>query len=169
METMECLLTRRSIRKYVKKEIPGGTMKKILKAGMYAPSARNYQPWYFIVLNQQEILDKVTLFHPYSSMLPKASAGIVVCGDLNIEPTEAYINQDCSAATQNILLAAHDLGLGTVWLGLYPREKRMQGMKDLLKLPHYILPVSLIAIGYPGEEKPVPNRYREDRIRFNSW
>lgn len=144
-------------------------MTELLKAGMYAPSARNYQPWHFIILQDQQMLEKVTEFHPYASMLPKASAGIVVCGDKSIEPTGEYINQDCSAATQNILLAAHDHGLGSVWLGLYPRDARVEGMKKLLGLPENILPISLIAIGYPAEEKPVPERFKTDRVHYNAW
>jgi nitroreductase len=102
-------------------------------------------------------------------MIREASVGILVCADLNIQSNKSYCTEDCSASTQNILLAAHANGIGAVWLGVYPREKRIEGLKELLKLPENILPISLISLGYPDETKEVPQRYDESKIHYNVW
>lgn len=169
METMEAIITRRSIRKYEKKAIEKEKVEQLLKAAMYAPSARNYQPWHYIVIDNREMLDKLAEVHPYGEMLKEAPLGILICGDINLEPTKEYIAVDCSAATQNLLLAAHDLDLGAVWLGVYPREERSKAISELLNLPENIIPVSLISVGYPAEKKAVPKRFRIERIHYNGW
>lgn len=169
MEAIDCLLNRRSIRKFSGAPVSREILNRLLEAGMYAPSARNYQPWHFVLITKKHLREKVCDFHPYASMLPEAAAGILVCGDLGIEPNEAYINQNCAAATQNILLAAFAQGLGSVWLGLYPREDRVEGARKLFGLPQHILPVSLIALGYPAEEKEKPDRFKAARIHLNHW
>lgn len=169
METLQAVLTRRSIRKYIGKEIPEEIITKLLEAGMYAPSARNTQPWHFVVINQKEILDRIPHIHPYADMCYDAPLAILVCGDLDIEKLEGYIALNCAAATQNILLAAYDLGLGSVWLGVYPRKERMEPLSKLLKLPKNILPISLIVLGYPYEQIAKPERFKPERIHFNAW
>ena len=107
--------------------------------------------------------------HPYAKMLDKAPLAIVVCGDTNIEPDDRYIALNCSAATQNILLAAHESGLGSVWLGLYPKIERMQAISRLFNLPDEIIPVSMIALGYPDEIVKHPDRLKQDRVHVNKW
>jgi nitroreductase len=102
-------------------------------------------------------------------MLEEASSAIVVCGDTNLDDTESFLIQDCSAATQNILLAAHELGLGTVWLGVHPREDRILPLIDILQIPKDILPVSMISIGRPDEIREVPDRYDVGRIHQDRW
>lgn len=169
MEAIDCLLNRRSIRKFTGAPVSQEMLNRLLEAGMYAPSARNYQPWHFVLITEKHLREKVCDFHPYASMLPEAAAGILVCGDLEKEPNEAYINQNCAAATQNILLAAYALGLGAVWLGVYPREARIEGARNLFGLPPHILPVSLIALGFPAEEKERPLRFKAERIHLNHW
>jgi nitroreductase len=169
METMQAILTRRSIRKFTGKEITEEQITKLLEAAMYAPSARNMQPWHFIVANKKEIIDKIPHIHPYADMCYDAACAILVCGDTNIEKTEGYISLNCGAATQNILLAAHDLNLGAVWLGVYPLNERMNPISKLFNLPQNIIPVSLIVIGYPAETKETPERFIEDRIHYNVW
>jgi nitroreductase len=169
MDTLQAILTRRSIRKYKPDGIVMEDVEKILRAGMQAPSARNLQPWHFILIDQREVLDRVPEFHPYSSMVPEAPAAIVICGDLNEEPSMDYINQNCSAATENMLLAAHALGLGGVWLGIQPREERVEGMRKLLNLPPDIIPVSMVVLGHPDEKKGPADRYRPGRIHHNRW
>lgn len=165
----EVILTRRSIRKYISKPITNDQVENLLKAAMYAPSARNEQPWHYIVINDRYILDKIIEAHPYANMLKEAALAIIVCADENIEKTEGYWVQDCSAATQNILLAAHAMGLGSVWLGVYPREERILAIKTLFKLPENIQPLSIIAIGHPDEQKAMPERYFKNRIHTNQW
>ncbi len=169
MDVLEAIFTRRSIRKYVDIDISKEIVDKLIEAAMYAPSARNLQPWHFVVVNNKETLLGLSKAHPYGSMLKTAKLAILVCGDIEIEKMEDYIVQDCSASTQNILLAAHALGLGAVWLGVHPREQRINNISKVLELPQNIIPVSLISIGYPAEEKQKPRRVIPERIHFNKW
>lgn len=169
MDAFETIMSRRSIRKYTSQPVTEQDTKELLTAAMNAPSARNDQPWHFIVINDREVLDEITKFHPYAPMLKEAPLAILVCGDLGIDPTEGYNIVNCSAATQNILLAAHAKGLGAVWLGIYPRQERIAGIKKLFALPDNILPVSLVSIGWPAETKPKEVRYKQDRVRWNKW
>src|SRR5210317_273458 len=122
MDAIKNLLQRRSIRKYTDQPISGDIVNGLLEAGMHAPTARNLQPWHFVVVDERSMLDNLAVAHPYAKMLKQARLAILVCGDRNIQEMDGYIIQDCSAATQNIMLAAHAYGLGSVWLGMYPRE-----------------------------------------------
>ena len=169
METLKAILTRRSIRKYINKNIPGDYYEIMLNAAMHAPSARNRQPWHFIIVSDREILKSLSEVNTSWKMLENASGAIVVCGDTELEETESFLIQDCSAATQNILLAAHELGLGSVWLGVHPREDRLLPLIDILHIPKNILPVSMIAIGRPDESREIPDRYNVERIHHDSW
>ncbi|MFP4024211.1 MAG: nitroreductase family protein [Thiohalospira sp.] len=169
MEIIKGILTRRSIRKYSDKEISKKQIIELVKAGMYAPSARNQQPWHYIIINDSELLNKISDIHPYAKMLTQAKWAIIVCGDENLELSKGYWVVDCSAATQNILLAAHGFGLGAVWLGLHPHEERKNAIKDLFHLPANIQPLSLISIGYPAEEIDQPERLKMERIHHNQW
>lgn len=165
----EIITTRRSIRKYLKQAVNQEQIDILLEAAMFAPSARNEQPWHFIAVTDREMLNKIMQSHPYAAMLKDASLAIVVLADINIEKTEGYWVQDCSAATQNILLSAHAMGLGSVWLGVYPREERMLAVKTLFNLPENIQPLSIIAIGYTNEQKAQPERFIKERIHYNNW
>ena len=102
-------------------------------------------------------------------MLEEAANAIVVCGDLDLEESESFILQDCAAATQNILLAAHELGLGTVWLGVHPREERLKPLIEILQIPDHILPVSMVSVGKPDEYREQPDRYNIERIHQDKW
>jgi nitroreductase len=169
MDIIELLTTRRSIRKYTAKEIREEIVEELLRAAMYAPSAGNQQPWHFVVLRNKAMFRKINEFHPYSAMLQEANLAILVCADTTIETKRGYWPLDCSAATENILIAAHGLGLGAVWLGIYPRPDRQDGMKKLLRLPDNISPFSLVSIGYPAEQKALPNRFVPERIHYEKW
>jgi len=169
MEVLEAILTRRSIRQYTNQKISDELVKKLLEAAMQAPSARNYQPWQFVVVDDRVTLNQIPAFHPYAEMMEQAALAILICGDLKLEKMVEYIVQDCSAATQNLLLAAHAMGLGAVWLGVYPRERRSSGLKNLLNIPDHIVPVSLVALGYPTESKQPEYRFNEKRVHFNYW
>ncbi|MBI9054571.1 MAG: nitroreductase family protein [Bacteroidales bacterium] len=169
MELIEGIFSRRSIRKYKEGEVTQDQINTIVKAGMYAPSARNQQPWHFIVIKNKETLTQIREAHPYAQMLLNAQLAIVVCGDENLELSKGYWVVDCSAATQNILLAAHGIGLGAVWLGVHPREERKNEISKLLGLPNHIQPLSLVSIGHPGEEKEDPERFKPERIHYNAW
>lgn len=169
MDAMEAILSRRSIRHYTDDPVPEELIEKLLLAAMAAPSARNEQPWQFVVIDERRILNEIMKFHPFSRMLSEAKVAILVCGDLNLESFEGYWVQDCSAATENILIAARALGLGAVWLGIYPREERVEKTKALFKLPDHIIPLGLISIGWPAETKPPSNRFDPSRIHHNGW
>ncbi len=169
MELYDGLITRRSIRSFKPDPIEREQVEELVRAGMYAPSAVNCQPWHFIVIDERQLMDQVMEIHPYAGMLREAQYAVMVCGDEKLEHAPGYWVVDCGAATQNILLAAHSKGIGAVWLGLHPREERKQGMSKLFGLPGHIKPFAMIALGYPNEEKPVPERFKRERIHYNRW
>ncbi|HOY32933.1 MAG TPA: nitroreductase family protein [Bacteroidales bacterium] len=167
MEAFENIITRRSIRKFSGEPVDEQLTDKLLRAAMYAPSARNTLAWNFVVINNRGLLDTLSEIHPYAKMLRQAPLAILVCGDKDLEKDEAYLSINCAAATQNILLAAHSCGLGSVWLGVYPRWERMESIGNLLKLPEDNIPVSLIAIGWPDEKPSQPERFFRNKIHYN--
>ncbi len=169
---MENILNRKSVRKYTKEEVKKEQLKMLVRAGMAAPSARNSQPWLFFVIDDRTILDNLAKQLPNAKMLLNAKAAIVVCGNLQKalegDGREFWV-QDCSAATQNILLAAESMGLGAVWTGAYPRKETVNIIKVELGLPEHIVPLNVIPIGWQtGEEKP-KQKYTEENIRWNKW
>lgn len=166
MNTIEAIFSRRSIRKYKDKPVEKEMILKLLEAGMYAPTARNTRAWHFVVIENRGMLDHLALLHPYAKMLHEAPLAILACGDRRLEKEEGYLAINCAAATQNILLAAHESGLGSVWLGVYPRSERMNQLAGYLRLPEYLMPVALIAIGWPNENRPYPERFEKEKI---SW
>lgn len=170
MNTMEAIFTRRSVREYLDKPISDETVKTLLQAAMSAPSAGNQQPWQFVVIDDRNILNQIPEFHPYSKMLPKTPLAILICGDVTQERHKGYWVQDCSAATQNLLLAARDQGLGAVWLGFYPVEDRVEQMRKLLGIKDKnIIPMALVAMGYSDVEQAPVNRYNAARVHRNQW
>jgi nitroreductase len=169
METMDAILTRRSIRKYLPDPVNRDVIENILKAGMNAPSAGDEQPWHFIIIDRHDLLKKISEIHPYAKMLKDTPAAILVCGDQNVPKFKDFWIQDCSAASENMLLAAHDLGLGAVWIGIYPAEKMVQEIRRLLNILDHIAPFSIIAMGYPAEEKSGRLRYDTSRVHSNYW
>lgn len=169
MDAMEAILTRRSIRKYTKQDVPDSLIREILEAAMCAPSAGNQQPWHFVVIRDRKILDEIPKVHPHSYMIKEAPVAILVCGDLSLESRKGFWVQDCSAATENLLLAAHAKGLGAVWLGVYPREDRVNGIRRLLNIPEHVIPFSLIPIGYPAEKSFKIDRYDASRVHYDRW
>ncbi|TYB30611.1 MAG: nitroreductase family protein [Candidatus Mcinerneyibacterium aminivorans] len=166
---MKEIFARRSIRKYKKQKISEKMIQKILQSGMAAPSAGNEQPWHFIVITSNELKQEIAKVHPYSDMLPDAPAAILVCGDTKKTNHGEFWIQDCSAATENMLLMITSLGLGGVWVGVYPRKKRVQGIKELLDLPDNIIPFSIIPFGYPDDTKKPHDRYLKERVHYNQW
>jgi nitroreductase len=162
-------MTRRSIRKYTDRAVPDELISQLLKAAMAAPSAGNEQAWQFIVIRDRALLDAIPKFHPYSAMLKYASVAVLVCGDLTLEKYKGYWVQDCSAATQNLLLAAKAQGLGAVWTGVYPLDDRVAGMRKLLGLPTHIVPLSLVPLGFPAEQPGRADRFDQTRIHHDRW
>ena len=167
MDFEEVLFNRRSKRRYTDKEVGDEKIKKLLEAAMSAPSAHNKQSWEFIVIKDNQTMNKIMEFHDYSKMLKDAPLAIVVCGDKN-----AYKNfwvQDCSAATQNLLLMAENLELGACWLGVYPVEEYYSKLSELLELPDNIIPLNVIAIGYPERKSRRRDRYDEDKVHYEKY
>ena len=169
MDAMDAILSRRSIRKYTAQPVSDEVIKELLEAAMNAPSAGNEQPWHFVVIKDRQILNEIPKIHPYSQMLRNAPLAILICGDEQLQKYEGYWSQDCSAATENMLIAAHAKGLGAVWLGVYPIEDRVIGIRKLLGIPKHVIPFSLISIGYPAEQKPRADRYDDSRVHHNRW
>jgi nitroreductase len=169
MDTLDAIHTRRSIRTYLDRPVPEELIQKLLAAAMQAPSARNQQPWQFVVIDDRGILAKIPKFMPNAPMAGSAPLAILACGDLDLEQSEGYWVVDCAAAVENMLLAAHALGLGAVWTGVYPREARMEGLRRLVGLPQNVRAHSLVMVGHPAEQVQPENRYRPERVRRNRW
>ena len=169
MEKLDFILDRRSIRRFTDRKIETDVLKAILTAAMYAPSAVNRQPWHFLVIDDRRLMEEIMEIHPYARMLQTASHAVVVCGDEQLQHGEGYWVVDCGAATENLLLAAQCLGIGTCWVGLHPREERKISFSRLLHLPSHIQPFAMVAMGYPDEHKPRPERFHAGKVRYNDW
>ena len=171
MDALEAIHTRRSIRKYTGQPIAPQVLEQLLAAAMLAPSARNEQPWEFVVVQNRDTLAALGQALPTAGMTAQAAAAIVVCGNTQRE-TVANLNYwviDCSAATQNLLLAAHALGLGAVWTAVHPRAERVAALRQILPLPDHIQPLCLVPLGYPAETKGPVSRFEADRVHFEQW
>ncbi|MGM0368326.1 MAG: nitroreductase family protein [Actinomycetota bacterium] len=166
---MKEIFERRSIRKYTDDPVSDENIEKLLKAAMAAPTAGNQQEWEFIVIKDRHTLNSIPKVHPYATMLKKAPLAIAICADRDRESHVGYWVQDCAAATQNILLEAQHLGLGACWLGIYPREKRVKGLKEILSLPDNVMPLSLVAVGNPADKKKPADRFDKSKIHINKW
>ncbi len=164
------ILTRLSVRHFTGEPVAKETLKEILKAAMAAPSAVNTQPWAFIVVTKREILDQLCAGLPYAKMLDKAGAAIIVCGlPQKNEIAQKYWIMDCSAATENILLAAHALGLGAVWTAVYPDTQRIEFVRKILQIPQEVIPLNVIPLGVTVNEEKPKNKYREENIHWETW
>jgi nitroreductase len=169
LDGLEVILTRRSIRRYETKPVPEDVINTLLRAGMCAPSAMNRQPWELIVIRDAEIKKAASGIGPYWGMLKDAPLGILVLADASVCGTSKMYVQDCSAVTENILLAAHAMGLGGVWLGLYSNEERMREVRELFILPENIVPISMISIGYPAETKNPHTSFHAEKIHYDKY
>lgn len=170
MEGLQAILSRRSIRKYEERAIEADILENILKAGMFAPSAHNSQPWEFIVIRGRKLMEILSR-QPYWAMLKEADTAIVTVANLEnyAGSFREFFIQDCSAATENMLLAAHVQGLGGVWLGLYGREEKMAAVRETLNIPKEIIPVSIISLGYPAESKYAHNTFNAEKVHYEKY
>ncbi len=164
---VKTILSRRSIRKYTPEPVSKDDVKIMLEAAMAAPSASNLKPWHFVVVTNRRRLNKLAEAHPHGKMIAEAPLCIAVCGDLTI--SESFWVQDCSAATENLLLAATALNLGSVWLGVYPRQDRVDNIRKILKLPETVTPLNLVSIGHPAEKKEPRTQYDETKVHLQRW
>ena len=166
---MEAISTRRSVRSFTSKPIAKEIVEELLRAAMSAPSAGNEQPWQFVVIDDRKMLDRIIDVNPNAKMCKEAQAAILVCGDTTKEKYPGFWVQDCSAAAQNILLAAHEKGIGSVWTGIYPIKERVEGFRRLLSLPENVIPFCLVPLGYPAKQMPQVDRFQKDRVHHNVW
>ncbi len=170
-DNLNFILGRRSIRVYSPGDVSEAAVTKLLEAAMAAPSAMTKDPWRFVVVRDKQMLSKLATLHPGAAMLSSAAMAIVVCGDLDaaFERQISYLLQDCSVATENLLLAAHALGLGACWVGIHPGEPLIKRVKELLGLPAAFIPVAAISLGQPGEQPAARTRYNPEHIRAEKW
>lgn len=166
---MDTIYTRRSIRRFKDVPVSKEDTNKILRAAFCAPSARNLQPWEFIVVRNRQRLIEMSDLAPSAKPLREATLGIIVCANLKKNELLEYCEQDLAAATQNMLLEAHALGLGGVWLGMHPTPGRSQRLKVVFQLPDHIFPLWMVAIGYPDEEGCLKDKYNPEVIHYENW
>jgi nitroreductase len=166
-ELIRTIFSRRSVRKYADQPVAEVDIQTLLEAAMAAPSASNSKPWHFIVVQERGTLDELADAHPYGKMLFHAPLCISVCGDASI--SASYWVQDCSAATENLLVAATALGLGAVWLGVYPNEDRVAFVRRILGIPQGCFPLNLVSIGHPDERREPRTQYDRTRVHRGRW
>ncbi|MFW6146272.1 MAG: nitroreductase family protein [Planctomycetota bacterium] len=166
---MDPILARRSIRAYTDEDVDDEAVRRLLAAAMAAPSAGNEQPWHFVVVRDAALRERIAGVHPYAAMVPAAPVAIGVCWDTTLEKHAGFGVQDCAAATENILIEAVQLGLGAVWLGIHPVAERVDAVRRLFGLPETVIPLALVAVGHPAEDKPPAERFDETRIHRDRW
>ena len=163
---LENIAERKSVRKYLNKSVEEDKIDAMVKAGMAAPSGMDRRPWEFVVVTDREALDSMAAKLPYAKMLTNAPLAIVVCGDTT---RSSYWYLDCSAATQNVLLAAEALGLGAVWTAAYPYEDRIDVVRQNTGLPENIVPLCVIPIGYPDGPQKAKDKFDLQRVHRNKY
>ncbi len=170
-ERVDMICSRRSVRSFTGVAVSRENLLTILRAGMSAPSAVNVQPWAFVVVTKREMLDALCDVLPYAKMLDKAGAAIVVCGipEKDNVYSRKYWTMDCSAASENILLACHALGLGAVWTAAYPEADRMASVRKLLDIPERIVPLNVIPIGVPADKGQPKEKFLHGNIHWEQW
>lgn len=168
-EAIQVIFERRSCRGFTSEPVSDETLHTLLRAGMYAPSVRNTKPWEFIVLRDESLKASLAATSRNWDMLKAAPLGIIVAVKGNHESLAIHYQQECGASTENILLAAQAMGLGSVWLGLYPDEERVTAVRRICGLPEDVLPVTLIAIGHPTEISAAHTRFYDDKVHYDRY
>ncbi len=169
---VEIIQSRASVRQFTTQKPSEEQIETLLRCAFSAPTAMNRQPWHFIVIDEPALLKQIGETFPYSRVANNCQVCFIPCGDLTLAmegTAQAFWVQDVSAATMNLLNAAHSMGLGAVWTGLYPDEPRLALLKSLLGLPEHIMPLCIVPVGYPAEQPEVKNKYKAERIHRNQW
>lgn len=169
MDTLTTIMTRRSIRQYTDEDVTTEQLLTLLRAAMAAPSAGNQQPWRFVAVRDPGQRAKLAEATPYSSPIGRAPLGIVVLADTRENKHPGFWVQDCSAAVENLLLAAHAIGLGGVWIGVHPNADRSAAVAKIVNPPQGFEVLSMVAIGHPANPGPEVDRYRAEFVRTDSW
>ena len=171
-EAYDCIMTRTSCRAFTDYRPTEAQIDSLVRAGLAAPTARNARPWDIIVITDRDILDTIASECKNIKMAAEAPLALVACGNLGIARSKGgdeYWEQDVSAITENILLAAHSMGLGAVWCGIYPIPERVKFVKELLELPDSIEPLNIIPIGQPKSPLQPKDKYDAERIHYNGY
>lgn len=170
-DTLTIISQRKSVRHFESREVSNGQIEVLLRAAMAAPSAKNKQVWEFVVINERNVLDRLAELLPYAKMLSQAPVAVVVCGDVSKNTDESELNwvADCSAATENLLLAAESLGLGAVWTAAFPYAIRMAAVRQVTHIPEHIMPLAVIPVGYPAKAEPVKDKWNPEKIHYDQW
>ena len=170
---LENILARKSVRNYTDEPVRRSQLDTLLRAAMAAPTGRDMRPWKFVVIDDKAAMAALADSLPYAKMLREAQAAVAICGDLSVTDDKGNPSKnwtfDCSAATENLLLAAEALGLGAVWTGVYPYEERLAAVKSALGLPEEIIPLALIPIGHPKGDPQPKDKFNKDNIHYNGW
>lgn len=169
MDLLEGIRTRRSIRKYADTPVSEKDIELLLQCAMLAPSAKNARPWHFVVATEEATRQKLAEASPYTKMAASAPLVIVVCADMREEKVGDFWVQDCAAATENILLAARGLNLGSVWCGIYNEPERMRLVQEALAMPKEVYPFNLICIGHPAQPFSEAHRFMPERVHRGKW
>ncbi|MDE5811859.1 MAG: nitroreductase family protein [Muribaculaceae bacterium] len=170
--TIEDIMTRTSVRSYTSQEVTSEQIDTLLRAAMAAPTAGNKQPWRFVVINDKSILDTIAANFPTMTMASKAPVAVIMCGDTTATfPGNGrdYWIQDVSAASENLLLAAHAIDLGAVWCGIYPQMERVEQFSQMLHLPAEIIPMACICIGHPSGQMTPKDKWHPEYVHYNTW
>ena len=177
-ETITNILTRVTVRRFTDEPVSDEALHVLLQAAMAAPSSMNLQPWHFIVVRDETVKQCLKDCLPYAKMINRGCTGIVVCGDISLyehinevdkEDNTLYWAQDCSAASENLLLAAHAIGLGAVWTGIYPLESRVGKLRELLAIPAHIVPLNLILVGHPVVLPLPKEKWDEKKLHYDKY
>ena len=169
---LDAISARTSIRAYQDRPVGADTVELLLRAAMSAPSARNRQPWAFIVVDDKALLRQLADSLPYAQSAAAAPMTVVVCGVLTESQgatNAGWWVQDAAAASENLLLAAHAVGLGAVWTGVYSYEDRVRAVRNVLGLPRHVVPLNVIPIGYPAENPAPKQKWDPAKVRRNGW
>ncbi len=171
---IDCIMTRASVRSYTSEQVPDSMITTILRAGMAAPTAANQQPWHFVVVTEPSLKDSIAAAFEYTKMVQGCSFAVVVCGDMDrlFEGDMAdggFWVEDCSAASENMLLAAHAMGLGGVWCGIYPLRDREQRLRGILNLPFNLTPLNVMAFGYPAQTPAPKDKWAPEKVHYNAY
>ncbi|NTW74983.1 MAG: nitroreductase family protein [Chlorobiaceae bacterium] len=170
-DALRAIMNRRSVRDFTESEVDSETLELLLRAGMAAPTARNTQPWSFIVVTEHGLLEGLAEGLPYGKMLGKARAAITVCAlpeEANGQSSELAV-VDATCATENILIAAHALGLGAVWVAAYPYSDRMAHVRSMMQIPDTVIPLCVIPLGHPTVVKPPIDKFKPEKIHRERW
>jgi nitroreductase len=164
---LDLMVSRQRIRDFADEPVSEEQVEAMLKAAMAAPSVQDRRPWHFVVVRKRKTLDKLAQVHKYAYMLEKAQLAIVICGDQKV--SEKYWVEDGCVATQNLLLAAKALGLGGVWISLYPKKKLQRVVQELLDIPEYVGVLCILALGTPAEKEQVGTKFDPERVHQEEW